>query len=262
VTSNGNLIFILGGKGFVGSAFARFCQVNNKDHVVIDRKNYDSYKGRSCDIFINANGNSSKVLATKDPMEDFDATVQSTRKSLLDFQFKKYILISSGDVYPDYMSSEKTKEDSEIDVTRESTYGFHKYLTEECVRHGSSDWLVVRLGGMVGIGLKKNPIFDIINGGPIWLDSQSELQYMNTDDVAKTVFKLINNGLTNEIFNICGRGLVKLQKLLDIYNVKVNPNSPIVKYDVNIEKIQKITEIPDSMETVMNFIKNVKQVRT
>lgn len=255
------MIFILGGKGFVGSAFARHCKSNGIKCKIIDRQNYDSYKGKKCDIFINANGNSSKVIASKDPMKDFEATVQNTRKSLLDFQFKKYVLISSCDVYPDFMFPEKTIEDSEIDVTRQSTYGFHKYLAEECVRHGSQDWLIVRLGGMVGVGLKKNPIFDIINGGPIWLDPQSELQYMNTDDVALTVFKLVDGNKSRETFNVCGRGLVRLQKLLDIYDTRVNPKSPVVKYDINIEKIQKIAEIPDSMETVMNFIKNVK-VRT
>lgn len=256
------MIFILGGKGFVGSAFVRYCQSNGIPHEVIDRQNYDSYKGKRCDVLINANGNSSKILASKNPMEDFIATVQNTRKSLLDFQFKKYLLVSSCDVYPDFMSPEKNREDSEIDITRQSTYGFHKYLAEECVRHGSQDWIVVRLGGMVGIGLKKNPIFDIINGGPMWVDPQSELQYMNTDDVARIVFNLIDKGMTKEIFNVCGNGLIKLQKLSDIYNVKRNANSPVVKYDVNIEKIQKIIPIPNSVETVMNFVKSVKQVRT
>ncbi len=256
------MIFILGGKGFVGSAFARYCQSNDIQHEIIDTQNYDSYKDKSCDIFINANGNSSKVLSSKRPMEDFEMTVQTTRRSLLDFKFKKYVLISSCDVYTDYSNPAKNSEDSAIDVARQSTYGFHKHLAEECIRHGSQDWLIVRLGGMVGMGLKKNPIFDIINGGPLGVDSQSELQYMNTDDVARTVFKLIDSGLRREIFNICGKGLVKLQKLLDTYNLKVNPNSPLVKYNINIEKIQKITPMPDSMETVMNFIKNVRQVRT
>lgn len=256
------MIFILGGKGFVGSAFVRHCQDNKIPHEVIDKKNYDSYKGKSCDVLINANGNSSKVLASKNPMEDFEATVQSARKSLLDFSFKKYVLISSCDVYPDFADPAKSSEDSKIDVTRQSTYGFHKYLAEESVKHGAKDWLIVRLGGMVGEGIRKNPIFDIINGGPLWIDPQSELQYMNTNDVAKTVFRLIDNSKTREIFNVCGNGLVKLQKLLDIYRVKINPNSPVVKYDINIEKIEKMTPMPDSMETVMNFIKNIKQVRT
>lgn len=255
------MIFILGGKGFVGSAFTRYCQSNGIDYEIIDRNNYLSNRGRSCDVFINANGNSSKVLATKDPIKDFDATVRSVRSSLNDFQFKRYVLLSSCDVYANCSSPETTHEDSEIDVSRQSQYGFHKYLAEECVRHSAKDWLVIRMGGMVGTGLKKNPIFDIINGGPLWVDPASEIQYVNTDDVAKTVFGLIDRNLTKEIFNICGNGLVKLEKLLQNHAVKVNPNSPMVKYDVNIEKIQKITKMPDSMETVTNFISSIKQVR-
>jgi nucleoside-diphosphate-sugar epimerase len=151
------LIFILGGQGFVGSAFVRFCQSNNKEFVMIDRQNYDFYKGKSCDVFVNANGNSSKILATNNPMEDFVATVQSTKNSLIDFKFNKYVFLSSCDVYPDCSSPDLTKEDSVIDVSKQSTYGFHKHLAEECVIHSVPNWLVIRMGGMVGQGLKKIP---------------------------------------------------------------------------------------------------------
>ncbi len=251
------MIFILGGKGFVGSAFARFCKSQNKEFIVINRQNYDSYKGKSCDIFVNANGNSSKILATKNPIEDFDATVASTKKSLIDFNFKKYVLLSSCDVYPDCSSPLLTSEDCEIDLSKQSTYGFHKYLAEQCVRHDVKRWLVIRLGGMIGIGLRKNPVFDIMYGGPLWVDPKSELQYMNTDDVARIVFEILDKEITNDIFNVCGDGLVKLESIMDYNKIKVNSDSPIVKYNVNIDKIKKNTKVPDSMESVINFIKTI-----
>lgn len=249
------MIFILGGKGFVGSAFARFCLSGKKEFVVIDRQNYETYKGKSCDVFINANGNSSKVLATKKPLEDFDATVSTVKKSLIDFNFKKYVLLSSCDIYPDCSSPLVTREDSKIDLSKQSTYGFHKYLAEQCVCHDASKWLVIRMGGMVGNGLKKNPIFDIVNGGPLWVDPKSELQYMATDDVARIVFELLDKEITNETFNVCGDGLVKLESIMDGTKIKVNPNSPVVKYNINIDKVKNITKMPDSMESVTNFIK-------
>ena len=254
-----NLYFILGGKGFVGSAFARFCQNTGKKFVVIDRQNYNDHIGKPCDFFINANGNSSKVLATKDPLQDFDVTVRNTRKTLVDFKFKKYVLISSCDVYPDCSSPGTTKEDLPIDVSKQSPYGFHKYLAEECVRNGASDWIIVRLGGMVGPGLKKNAIFDILNGGPLWLDPTSQLQYMNTDDVSKITFMLIQKDLKQEIFNVCGKGLVRLENIIKNYKVNASPDSPKVKYDINIEKISKLADIPDSMHTVMNFIQEKRE---
>jgi len=128
------MIFIIGGEGFVGSAFARFCQNKNKEFEIIDRENYDSFKGKKCDILINANGNSSKILATKDPLEDFEATVTSVRKSMDDFKCKKYILLSSCDVYPDCSSPNLTSEDSQIDISKQTSYGSHKYQAEHSVK--------------------------------------------------------------------------------------------------------------------------------
>jgi len=251
------MIFILGGNGFVGSAFSRFCQRNNLEHVVITRENYDEFKGMKSDILVNANGNSSKLLSKKDPLKDFLQTVESVRKSLLDFEFSKYILLSSCDVYPDCSSPDNTYEKIELNVSKQSIYGFHKYLSEQCIIHSESNWLIVRLGSMVGNKLRKNAIYDILHGGPLWLNPQSQLQFLNTDDVAQIVFDLIKQVSKNDVINVCGNGLVKLQNILDkTGSVEVKPESPIVKYNVNIEKLNKLVTVPDSMKTVINFIKN------
>jgi len=246
----------MGGKGFVGSTFVRYCEKENLEFQVITRENYDELVGHECDILINANGNSSKVLAAKQPSVDFDKTVLSVKKTLTDFKFKKYILISSCDVYPDCSSPKYTAEDLKIDVSKQSSYGSHKYLAEQYVIQNTKKWLIFRLGGMVGHNLKKNSIYDIIHGGPLWLDPQSQLQFMNTDNVAQIVFTIINNNIINNIFNVCGNGLVKLQDLLETHNdVEIKPNSPVVKYNINIEKLKKILTVPDSMNTVKTFIK-------
>ena len=251
-----SLIYILGGKGFVGSAFVRFCKKKNLEFEIIDRQNYDSFKGTKCDIFINANGNSSKILAANEPSKDFELTVTSVQKSIDDFKSNKYILLSSCDVYPDCSSPNFTNEDSNIDVSKQTTYESHKHQAEQHVIQKVKDWLIIRMGGMVGDGLEKNAIFDILHGGPLWLDPQSELQFMNTDDVVKIVFELNDRGPHNQIINVCGDGLVKLQNIIDIVGpINVKPDSPKVKYDVNIEKLKKITTVPNSMENVKNFVK-------
>ena len=248
------MIFILGGKGFVGSAFTRFCEANNIEHLVINKENYNDFKHESCEIFINANGNSDKVLAKQKPYDDFQANVINTQKSLYDFKFKKYIYLSSNDVYSDCSSISLTKENLEIDVSKLSSYGFHKYLAEICVQHATSDWLILRLGGMVGIGLRKNPIFDIMSGGPLWVDPQSELQFLNTDKVAEIIFHLIDKNISNEIFNICGREPIRLEEIIKLAKpVKVNHERPMVKYNVNIEKIMNYVEIPLTINTIKDF---------
>ncbi|MGI0483090.1 NAD-dependent epimerase/dehydratase family protein [Geminocystis sp. CENA526] len=249
-------IIIIGGEGFVGSAYVRFCQENNLDFLVINRSNYEQYIGTECDLLINANGNSKKFLAKDNPLLEFDESVRSVRRSIVDFPCKKYIFLSSCDVYPDCSTPESTKEDTVIDITQQSPYGFHKYLAEQCVRHCHNDWLIFRMGGFVGQGLKKNAIFDILYGEKLWLHPDSELQYIHTDTASKVVMEIISKGYTQEIFNLCGNGLVKLQDVIDRTDskVKVNYDSTPVCYEVSIEKIESLVNIPSTHETVMNFV--------
>ena len=44
------MIFILGGNGFVGSAFARLCRATGQEHVVLARDNYAAHRGRACSV--------------------------------------------------------------------------------------------------------------------------------------------------------------------------------------------------------------------
>lgn len=252
------MIFILGGQGFVGSGFARYCAARGQPHVVLTRANYAEYAGQACDLFINANGNSKKFLAREQPLAEFDASVRSVRASLQDFRAGCYVHLSSCDVYPDTTAPAATGEAAALDPARQSPYGFHKALAEQCVRHAAPQWLILRLGGFVGPGLKKNPIFDILNGGPLWLDPASELQYLHTDDNARLIMGLVERGLRNEILNVCGAGLIRLQDVIDAVGrpVSVKPASPRVRYDIAIDRLQHYASVPDSRATVLSFVRD------
>ncbi|WP_413173121.1 NAD-dependent epimerase/dehydratase family protein [Anabaena azotica] len=252
-------VFILGGQGFVGSAYARWAVANQIDYTVITRDNYAEYVGSSCDLFINANGNSRKYLAKESPLEEFDASVRSVKKSLIDFHSNCYIHLSSCDVYPDCSQPSTTKEDNIINISQQSPYGFHKYLAEQCVIHSHSNWIIFRMGGFVGNGMKKNPIFDILQGQRLWVHPQSQLQYINTDAAASIVLELALSGkYKNEIFNICGEGLIELMEVINLVGsqVKVEPNSPKVNYEISLEKIQQVVKLPQTRETVLKFVEN------
>ena len=249
-------IFIIGGEGFVGSAYTRYCQQHNLNYIVINRANYNDYIGSSCDLLINANGNSKKFLAKQNPLLEFDASVRTVRQSLIDFKAQKYVFLSSCDVYPDCSNPNTTQESLRIDISQQSPYGFHKYLAEQCVRHTHQDWLIFRMGGFVGPGLKKNAIFDILQGEQMWLNPESELQYINTDIAANLVMEVIKKGYTQEIFNLGADGVIKLQEVIDLTEskVKVNPSSPTVHYEISIAKLQQIVNVPQTRDLVLDFL--------
>ncbi|MFQ5502423.1 MAG: NAD-dependent epimerase/dehydratase family protein, partial [Phycisphaerae bacterium] len=201
------MVFIIGGRGFVGSAFVRLLARRQIPYEIITRENYATFRGRQCNILINADGNSRKFLADRDPTAEFAASVSSVVDTLHSISFNRYILCSTCDVYPDLGDPMMNREDAEIRTDRLSRYGFHKYLAERLVRYEVDPYLIIRFGGFVGEGLKKNPIHDILHGGPLWLDPDSALQYIRTDTAAEAVWHLVEKGLSNEIVNICGNGL-------------------------------------------------------
>ena len=127
------MIFVLGGKGFIGSAICRYLEGRQIPFQSITRENYSGYVGKACDVLINANGNSKKYIADKEPLIDFDLTVRSVRSSIQDFKHSKYVYLSSCDVYDDCSSGKTTQEDTYILNTNVSNYGFHKYIAEEIV---------------------------------------------------------------------------------------------------------------------------------
>src|SRR3989344_8416138 len=97
----------------------------------INKENYQTFIGKSFDIVINANGNSKRFWANQNPQDDFLTSTISVYKSIFDFSSDIYIHISSPDVYENHTSTRSTNEAQKINAENLSTYGFHKYLSEQ-----------------------------------------------------------------------------------------------------------------------------------
>ncbi len=251
------MIFIIGGNGFVGSGFARRCVVEGREYTVITRENYEAHRGKACSILVNANGNSKKNLPREQPLLDFDLSVRSVRASLVDFRYDTYIYLSTCDVYPNCADTPATVEDAAIDVSRISPYGFHKLIAEQCVRHAAKRHLIFRMGGFVGPGMKKNAIFDILRGGPLWLDPESELQYIHTERLADSVLQVAQE-VANETFNIAGKGTIRLRSVIEMVGkpIPVNRGSPCLRCEIDLRKVSAIVQLPETDATVRDFVRD------
>jgi nucleoside-diphosphate-sugar epimerase len=252
-------VFVLGGEGFVGSAFVR-AAAKRHQAAAITRRNYEQFRGKACDLLINANGNSKKYLADQNPTGEFDASVASVLRSLLDFPAKRYVYLSTIDVYPCVDDPRRNRETAAIDPAKLSRYGLHKYLAEQLVRKYAASWLICRLGGMVGEGLWKNSIYDILHGQPLRVHAESEYQFMNTDDVAKVVFALVRQRHENEVFNVCGADCVSLAKVARLagnFNIRYTTGHPRKeRYEVSIAKLQSRVAVPSTLAQVQKFMRN------
>lgn len=252
------MIYVIGGTGFVGSAYARLFARLGLEHRVINRATRDQFVGTHCDIVIDCSGNSKKFLAEREPLLDFDMSVRSVAQSLEAFPCDTYVLLSSGDVYPDHSDSARTQEEQVIDPATVSRYGRHKLLAEQLVRGGARNWLIMRMGGFIGPGLKKNAIFDILSEAPVWLSPDSELQFISTDRAAGLVWRLIEKGVRREVINLSAKGLVNIGRLCDRLGTRpeFKPQAPKVRYELNLNKLVRLYDgaLPNSEDEVNKFI--------
>ena len=46
------MIYIIGGMGYVGSGFTRYCRAHGLPHQVITRDNYQEFAGTGCDVLV------------------------------------------------------------------------------------------------------------------------------------------------------------------------------------------------------------------
>ncbi len=250
------MIFLLGGNGFVGSGFARELERSGVPFEIITRQNYDQLVGRSCDVFINANGNSSKLLGRSDPKADFRASVVSVRDSLVDFTFGTYLFLSTSDVYPDASSPATTQEGAVIDIAAQNPYGFHKYLAEQCVRNAAQRWMVIRQGGFVGPGMRKNAVFDILHGEKGWVHPDTRFQYIHTDDSARACLDLFNSGAVNDVFNVTARGTISVREVMKLAGRTVpTPDDAVPSsFEISIAKAEQKVALPDTADCVRRFL--------
>lgn len=251
------MIYLVGGNGFVGSAYARHFKELGLTFQIITRDNAANFNGTKCDVLLNANGNSKKFLADKSPMDEFDASVRSVAETIDRFKPEYYIHLSTGDVYPETTPT-TTDEDQSLDPSRMSRYGLHKYMAETLVRGTQKNWLIIRMGGFVGKSLKKNAIFDMLTGNTVWLSPKSRLQFINTDHAAKIVWSIASRRPSNQIVNLGGDGTVLLA---DIHSrcrsrSQFMVDAPQIYYELSTKRLSKLygKPLPSSEDDVMSHV--------
>ena len=254
-------VTVIGAAGFVGSAFLEhLCALADTDVVAVTRDSYDQHRGRPSDVVVDCAGNSRKYLAEGDPIEDLERTVQHRLRTLRDFPAGLQVHISSVDVYDRLDSPLTTREDTVLRPEAASHYGFHKRLAEMLVQHHAPDWLILRPGGMVGPGLRKNPVHDVLSGSPLWVHPDSQYQFLQTSDVARIAWLLVSGGHRKEIFNVCGEGLISPREVarlagrtLDLERVAPRAAPRIV--DISLEKLSHHVTVPSTLGAVRAFLR-------
>ena len=252
---------ILGGSGFLGSALCAETKKRGWEVISVNHSDYPKCAGMSCDVLINADGNSKKYLADQDPNLDFDLSVRSVSLSLHDIKAGLYVCLSSIDVYSNKNNPSCNHEDSILSHDKISSYGFNKFIAEQIISRNAKSWLIFRLGGFVGSGLKKNSIYDMLKNQPLRVHPDSRYQYMDTGVMAEIALQMIETGPKKAIFNLTGEGIISMKDIARLIPGNPLAGAPVDQipeyYEVNNSKIKMYTKIPSTRKTVEQFVKDV-----
>jgi nucleoside-diphosphate-sugar epimerase len=171
------MIGIIGGKGFIGSAIAR--EIEHLDPVIITRENNNNYKDTRFDTLINAAGNSKKYIADQHPVKDFRKSVVETHDYIHTYKFDKYIHIST------------------VDVLKDSRYGKNRALVEELIRRYTNKHIIIRCSSVIGPGMKKGILKDILEKKPVRVSRNSRIQFVTAKKIGQIVKLYIEGILPN-----------------------------------------------------------------
>ena len=262
-------IAILGADGFIGSGLLTYFKTvetiieNSKapkdryTYHAITRDNYFCYIGDEFDIFINAAGNSRKFWANKYPVEDFELSTIGVMHSFNDFFMKKYIYISSVDVYNNIINNTlRKRENVEIYGSELEPYGFNKFLAEQIVQKYAKNYLILRCSAVIGKNLKKGVIKDLLNDVKIRVSKDTQIQFITVKAIGMIIFELLEQLQENEIFNVGGIGALRvweIAQMLGINSFKTTYGKN-KNYNVNVSKLNSVFELLSTRNYIQEFI--------
>lgn len=171
---------LIGYTGFVGSNLTHQTSFG----LLFNSKNIDQIRGKELDLLICSGAPAVKWKANKEPGADW-ASVKNLMENLKHVNSKRVVLISTVDVYN---SPVQVNEDTVIDHELLEPYGKHRFLLEDFIKSNFKKVHIIRLPGLFGNGLKKNVIYDFINGNSLdAIHNQSVFQFYNLERLYKDI---------------------------------------------------------------------------
>ncbi len=161
---------LIGHSGFVGGTLLR--QSNFK--YLFNRKNVGKISCSDYDNVVCAAAPAQKWIANREPLAD-QKNIDTLISYLKTISCNTFILISTVDVFKKPVD---VNEFSPVNEEGLHPYGLHRLMLEKFVKSHFSDYLIVRLPGLVGTGLRKNVIYDLLNENNLQaLDKRAIFQF-------------------------------------------------------------------------------------
>ena len=225
-------ICILGHTGFVGSAVYKLLQTC-KEHTVFGVNTQTQITETNFDVLVNCAGFAKKHIANKYPYV-MSNTENSIFETINILKFKTLIHISSIDAGEFYM------------------YGAIKRDMELRIVSRYEQAIILRLGGLIGDGLKKNVIFDIVNNHRLFVTRDSIYNYIPTSEVANIILHIINHPIKG-VINIASSKSISVEAIAYLLKKDVDYGYKKETYEIDVSRLQSFYPIKTSEHYIKEY---------
>ena len=164
---------LIGYTGFVGSNIVR------PSDAAFNSKNIETIRGQSFDRVVCAGVTAVKWWANANATED-RARIERLIDDLDTIDASQFTLISTVDVYRDPKNVDETSAPAPVQA-----YGVNRLRLEQFVADRFPRHTIVRLPALVGRGLKKNAVFDLMHNNQLErIHPESSFQWYSLDTLS------------------------------------------------------------------------------
>ena len=215
---------LVGSTGFVGSTLNQ----QRPFDLGVHRPTVAEIENQEASLLVCAGLPAAKYLANQQPTEDWD-NVCKLAASLSTVIAKQFVLISTVDVYQPPVDVDETVPPA---LHGAEAYGRNRSWFEQFVAARFADFRIIRLPGLLGSGLRKNLVYDLLEGREEqWRNAngRSQFQFFNVD----VLWPLIDQVLASDvrILNVSAEPITA-QAVADQFDVELGSDGREVRYNM------------------------------
>ena len=111
---------------------------------------------------------------------------------------------------------------------------------------------MLRVVSVLGKGLQKNVIFDLVHEMPLWVTPDSIYNYISSEDLSDIIALLINYPIKG-ILNVGAKESIRIDKVAEITGTNPTYGEQKDEILVDVEELLKIYPVKTSAEYVKDF---------
>ena len=223
-------IGLLGKNGFIGSNVLE----------ILGRQFFVVAEPKSCDVLVNCAGFSRMYEGNAFPMR-MQAVEDTIWTRIREVEFRDLIHLST----------------TYIDVYPNDIYSKIKIKMERRILSQYPDTCILRLGGVIGKGLRKNVVYDLLHDKPLFVDQNSVYNYISVADIGQIIIKLLMN-FKSGIFNVGAQNSISAVQIASLLGKSPVYGSKKEFVNMDVSKLQAIHVTKTTEEYIKEFHQEYK----